>query len=155
MKTLQCILFLAVLMLPAAPVSAQTDDIRKKNFNVSKDIALDGYDPVSYFDNAPKEGEKKLQYVYRGVTYLFANATNMSKFKADPEKFEPAYGGWCAYAMGEKGEKVEIDPETFKVLDGKLYLFYNSWGNNTLPKWNKKENVLKAQGDQNWKKFIP
>jgi YHS domain-containing protein len=155
MKTFKSIVWIAVLMLPGTQLVAQTDDNRKNNFNVSKSIALDGYDPVSYFDDAPREGEKKFQYAYRGVTYLFADAANMNKFKATPEKYEPAYGGWCAYAMGEKGEKVEVDPETFKVLDGKLYLFYNSWGNNTLPKWNKNEKALKAQGDQNWRKFVP
>ena len=86
---------------------------------------------------------------------MFANEPNLNKFKATPEKYEPVYGGWCAYAMGEKGEKVEVDPETFKILDGRLYLFYNSWGNNTLTKWNKNEKTLKMQGDQNWKKFVP
>ena len=50
---------------------------------------------------------------------------------------------------------VKIDPETYKILDGKLFLFYNFWGNNTLTDWNKNEKPLKARGDQNWKKFIP
>lgn len=134
---------------------AQTDAVRKSNFNVSKNIAIEGYDPVSYFDSKPLEGDKKFQHTYRGITYLFANEPNLNKFKAAPEKYEPVYGGWCAYAMGEKGEKVEVDPETFKILDGRLYLFYNSWGNNTLTKWNKNEKALKVQGDQNWKKFVP
>lgn len=133
----------------------QSDDVRKKNFNIKKNIAMEGYDAVSYFDNKPLEGKTDLQFAYKGVTYLFANATNLNKFKSSPEKFEPVYGGWCAYAMGEKGEKVKIDPETFKILDGKLFLFYNFWGNNTLTDWNKNEKGLKTRGDQNWKKFIP
>ena len=53
--------------------------------------------------------------------------------------------------MGATGEKVEVDPETFKILDGKLYLFYNSLFNNTLPKWEKAELELKAKADKNWK----
>jgi hypothetical protein len=53
--------------------------------------------------------------------------------------------------MGESGEKVKIDPETFKIVDGHLYLFYNFWGNNTLEEWNKNEKSLKAKAEQNWK----
>ncbi|NOT75420.1 MAG: YHS domain-containing protein [Cyclobacteriaceae bacterium] len=134
---------------------AQSDDARKKNFNVKKTIAIEGYDPVSYFDNRPLEGESDIKTEYKGITYLFASTANLNKFKASPEKYEPAYGGWCAFAMGENGEKVKIDPETYKIMDGKLYLFYNFWGNNTLTDWNKSEKSLKAKGDQNWKKFIP
>lgn len=133
---------------------AQSDDARRKHFNIKRNIAIEGYDPVSYFNNKPLEGKTTLQFPYKGVTYLFANTGNLSKFKASPEKYEPAYGGWCAYAMGESGEKVKIDPETYKILDGKLYLFYNFWGNNTLSDWNKNETGLKKKGDQNWEKRI-
>ena len=134
---------------------AQDVEVRKRNFNIKKNSAIEGFDPVSYFDNKPTEGESKWSFVYKGVPYQFSNASNLAKFKASPEKYEPAYGGWCAYAMGETGEKVKIDPETFKIIDGKLYLFYNFWGNNTLADWNKMEKSLKAKGDQNWKKFLP
>jgi YHS domain-containing protein len=134
---------------------AQAVDVRQKNYNVKKNIALEGYDAVSYFDNKPVEGSEKNQVIHKGITYLFANATNLGKFKTNPEKYEPAYGGWCAYAMGETGEKVKIDPETYKIVDGKLCLFYHFWGNNTLDTWNKSEKTLKAKADQNWKKIIP
>jgi hypothetical protein len=56
--------------------------------------------------------------------------------------------------MGESGEKVKIDPLTYKILNGRLYLFYNFWGNNTLQDWNKAEQRLKQAADQNWKKFV-
>ena len=133
---------------------AQGDDVRIKQFNLRKQVALEGYDPVSYFDNQPMEGKPEIKLSYKGVMYLFATQQNQSKFKANPEKYEPAYGGWCAYAMGETGEKVKIDPETFKIVDGKLYLFYNFWANNTLVDWNKNEKPLKTKADQNWKKFV-
>ena len=133
---------------------AQSDDARRKHFNIKRNIAIEGYDPVSYFNDKPLAGKTTLQFPYKGVTYLFANTGNLSRFKASPEKYEPAYGGWCAYAMGESGEKVKIDPETYKILDGKLYLFYNFWGNNTLSDWNKNETGLKKKGDQNWGKLI-
>ena len=146
---------LFTLLLALTNSFAQSDDVRKKNYNIKKSIAIDGYDPVSYFDNKPTEGKEELEFNYKGITYLFVNVANLNKFKATPEKYEPAYGGWCAYAMGESGEKVKIDPETYKILDGKLYLFYNFWGTNTLSDWNKNEKPLKLKSDQNWKKFIP
>lgn len=146
---------LFVLSLIVIVTLAQSDEARKKNYNLKKEIAIEGYDPVGYFDNKPIEGKAEIRFSHRGVTYLFSSASNLNKFKMNPEKFEPAYGGWCAYAMGETGEKVKVDPETFKILEGKLYLFYNFWGNNTLTDWNKNEKALKARGDQNWKKFIP
>lgn len=142
-------------MLVVATSLAQPDDARKKNFNVKKNIAIEGYDPVSYFYQKPLEGDEKFSFTHKGITYLFTTQANLNKFKASPEKYEPAYGGWCAYAMGETGDKVKIDPETFKIIDGKLYLFYNFWGNNTLEDWNENEKALKAKADLNWKKFQP
>ena len=151
MKTLLCTTFLIVTIFS---VNAQNESLRQKNFNVKKNLALEGYDPVSYFDGEPKEGDEKYAISHKGITYYFASSNNFSKFKSNPEKYEPAYGGWCAYAMGATGEKVKIDPETFKIINGKLYLFYNFWGNNTLKDWNEKEKELKEKGDVNWKNFI-
>lgn len=135
-------------------VHAQNDALRKKEFNVKKSIALEGYDPVSYFNGAPKEGKEEINYTFKGITYQFESPANQAKFKFSPEKYEPAYGGWCAYAMGESGEKVKIDPQTFKIVDGKLFLFYNFWGNNTLTSWNKNEKVLKGNADAHWSKIF-
>jgi YHS domain-containing protein len=145
---------LATLIFSSACVYGQSDQLRLQHFNVKKGIAIEGYDPVSYFNGNPVEGKPDMVFTFRGVTYLFVNSSNLNKFKASPEKYEPAYGGWCAYAMGDSGEKVKIDPETFKILDGRLYLFYNFWGNNTLTDWNKNERKLKQMGDANWQKFI-
>ncbi len=149
------LLAFTLLLLTISQIGrAQETETRAKNFNLKKTVALEGYDPVSYFDNKPQEGKSELKVSYKGVTYLFANPNNVTRFKASPAKYEPAYGGWCAYAMGETGEKVKIDPETYKITDGKLYLFYNFWGNNTLTDWNKNQGPLKAKADQNWKKFV-
>jgi YHS domain-containing protein len=142
------------LLISAHFLYAQTDETRKKNFNIRKNVAIEGYDPVGYFDNAPVQGDSKWTFAHKGVTYQFSSAVNLARFKANPDKYEPAYGGWCAYAMGETGEKVKIDPETYKILDSKLFLFYNFWGNNTLSDWNKNEHPLKAKADQNWKRFL-
>lgn len=148
--------YLLVITLLAVPFFAypQTDGVRQKHFNIKKNLALEGYDAVSYFDGKPMEGSSTFSTTHKGITYHFASALNLAKFKATPQKYEPAYGGWCAYAMGESGEKVKVDPETFKITDGKLYLFYNFWGNNTLEGWEKKEKELRSKADQNWSKII-
>ncbi|MCE7862019.1 MAG: YHS domain protein [Bacteroidetes bacterium CHB5] len=148
MEKLICFFLLVSVVAPGQ------DEKRTTHFNLKKNIALEGYDPVSYFDGNPLKGKEDFKVVFRSVTYLFTNASNAAKFKQAPENYEPAYGGWCAFAMGNSGEKVKIDPETFKILNGKLYLFYNFWGNNTLTDWNKNEALLKSKGDQNWKRII-
>ncbi len=115
---------------------------------------MEGYDPVSYFDRKPMEGKESITLTYNGITYQFASQANLAKFKTDPTKFEPAYGGWCAYAMGATGEKVKVDPETYTILGGRLYLFYNFWGNNTLNDWKKNQDKLKEEADVNWNRIL-
>ena len=125
--------------------------LRIKHFNVEKNIAIQGYDPVAYFNQSKAvKGNNQFAATIEGVTYNFSSAGNKNLFIKSPKNYEPQYGGWCAYAMGATGEKVEVDPETFKVLNGKLYLFYHSWVNNTLTKWNKDETNLKSKADKSW-----
>jgi len=143
-----------ILTLIFGHAFGQAEDLRKKHFNVKKNVALEGFDPVSYTDGKPTEGESNIKILYKGVIYRFATQANLNKFKANPDKYEPAYGGWCAYAMGETGEKVKIDPETYTILEGEIYLFYNFWGNNTLEDWKKNEKKLKESADRNWKKIV-
>jgi len=142
------------MLLVGLVAQAQNDAARIENYNLKNSLALGGYDPVSYFNNKPLEGKSQYNLATKGVTYYFSSQANLDKFKAAPDKYEPAYGGWCAYAMGDTGEKVKVDPETYKIVDGKLYLFYNFWANNTLTDWNKNEKVLKSKADQNWKKIV-
>jgi YHS domain-containing protein len=124
-------------------------------FNLEKKVAIQGYDPVSYFTQKKAiKGKPTISTTYEGVIYNFSSQTNKDTFIKNPTIFEPQYGGWCAYAMGNSGEKVEIDPETFKIIDNKLYLYYNAYFNNTLKSWNKDEVNLKKKADFNWKKFI-
>ena len=150
---------LLLMVLSATIINAtfaQNANERKKEFNIDKStLAIDGYDPVAYFTTGTAvEGKKEITVANNGVTYRFSTNQNKDLFKANPAKYEPQYGGWCAYAMGETGEKVEIDPETFKILDGKLYLFYNKFFNNTKKSWNKDEKSLKAKADASWAKFL-
>jgi len=125
-----------------------------KHYNIKKKVAIGGYDPVSYFDNNPQEGESGYSTIYEEVTYLFTSSSNKSKFEKNPSSYIPQYGGWCAYAMGANGDKVKVDPETYKIVSGKLYLFYNFYFTNTLDSWNEDEAGLKMKADQNWGKII-
>ena len=130
-------------------VNAQSSD-----YNTKRGFAAEGYDVVAYFNGKPLEGQKQFTTTYDGVDFKFSNQENLEMFKANPTKYVPQYGGYCAYAMAVTGEKVSIDPETFEINDGNLYLFYNAWGNNTLKKWeNGPSNELKLKADKNWEKI--
>ncbi len=148
------LLFLPLLALCTAGAMAQDPAaIRKKHFNLEDGVANSGYDPVAYFlQGKAVKGSKDNALDYQGVTWYFSSAANKETFKKNPAKYEPAYGGWCAYAMGAKGEKVSVDPKTFKIVDGRLFLFYNRFFTNTLTDWNKDEAHLKMNADANWQK---
>ena len=134
---------------------AQSKAVRIKEFNLENKVAVQGYDVITYFTQSKAVlGKKEIAAVYDGVIYYFANQAEKEQFLKSPASYEPQYGGWCAYAMGAKGEKVTINPETFKIIDGKLNLFYNAFFNNTLKSWNKDQANLKKSADNNWKNFI-
>ena len=134
---------------------AQTSSKRAKEYNLENKIALQGNDPVAYFvQKKAVKGKSALATNYDGVTYSFSTQANKDLFLKNPASYEPQFGGWCAYAMGSSGEKVEIDPATFKIIEGKLYLFYNAFFNNTLKSWNKDETNLKKKSEINWNKII-
>ena len=136
-------------------VQAQDEATRVKHYNLEKKVALLGYDPVSYFVNNPAKGKKEVTHTYKGVIYHFVSEKSKSIFMASPEKYEPAYGGWCAYALGKKNpELMEINPKSYKIIQGKLYLFYDKWGMNMLDKWNKDEENLMKLANKNWEDII-
>ncbi len=140
----------------ALRVTAQnTNMVAARNLNLDKGVALSGYDAVAYFtQHKAVKGLPSISFSQNGAVYYFSTAANLDLFKKNPAQYQPAYGGWCAYAMGAKGEKVEVDPETFKIIGGRLYLFYNKLFNNTLNSWNKDENNLLSKADANWDKLM-
>lgn len=147
-------LLLTVMMFNG--FSQDAVQLRKKQFNLEDGIAIQGYDPVAYFKEGKAiKGKKDVGTIFfDGVTYRFSSNENKEAFKKSPASYEPQYGGWCAYAMGNDGSKVEVDPETFKIIGGKLYLFYNRLFTNTLKTWNKNEATLKKNADANWQKIF-
>ncbi len=147
-------LFFFIFFSSAFLATAQ-EQKRIQTFNLEHGLAVQGYDVVSYFSEAKAvKGIPTYTVLHQGIKYRFSSVANKDEFKKNPSKYEPQYGGWCAFAMGDYGKKVEIDPETFKIVNGKLYLFYNKGFNNTLKSWNKSEAVLKTNADINWAKFF-
>jgi YHS domain-containing protein len=128
--------------------------LRKDRFDLSRaGLAIEGYDPVAYFPEGggrPTKGKKELSVEHRGVTYRFANAANRDRFVASPATYEPAYGGWCAYAMGHE-DYTEPNPKRFSIEHGRLLLFYDGLLGDTLKSWNEEgPAVLTPKADAFW-----
>lgn len=145
---------LLLLVLLTLPVALPAQDLLPF-FNVNeKGLWIEGYDPVAYFtQHKAVKGSPLVALTHKGATFRFSSTAHRDLFQRKPDRYLPQYGGWCAYAMGDYGKKVEVDPETFKVKDGKLYLFYNAFFNNTLTTWNKDEPRLHTATDRNWAAF--
>ena len=124
------LLALALLGASAAGelnLAAAYDETSMSMINVEDgNVILHGYDPVAYFTMAkPVKGDASLSVEYDGATYHFASAENMKMFQAEPAKFAPAFGGFCAMGVA-LGKKLDVDPSVFEVVDGKLYLNVNA-----------------------------
>ncbi len=142
-------LFFFLFLLLSLNSNAQV----KHTTNVNKyGVAIDGYDPVAYFKNRATVGNQSIKSSYNGATYFFESQDNKDAFDKSPIAYAPQFGGWCAYAVGKNNSNVEVDPATFKVKNGKLYLFYNKYFTNTLKSWNEDENNLLTKANENWSK---
>lgn len=143
--------FLTTLAFAIISVSAysQVDPVGKDN------VAIGGYDVVAYFtDNKALKGTKEFNHEYNKVVYYFTNAAHKSAFVKSPNSYLPQYDGYCAWAVAEKKSKFPINPETFTINNGKLYLFFNGPFNgntfNTLELWKKEEVNLHTRAEANW-----
>lgn len=141
------ILIAATLFLSIRPAVAAVDPVNKNLFGT----ALKGYDPVAYFkEGRPVKGKDEFRYDWMGAKWYFASAANRDEFAKNPEKYAPQFGGYCAWAVGH-GYTASIDPEAWKIVDGKLYLNYSKdvqkmWEQD-VPGWIKK-------GNENWPRLI-
>jgi YHS domain-containing protein len=165
LRALSSIALLSALMTPASAQNQAPPSVKSAartdlaELNLAKGgIAIDGWDPVAYFPEGggkPQKGKAEFQSVHRGVTYRFASKANLDRFRATPDRFEPAYGGWCAYAM-VSGNKVEVDPESFLIQDGELLLYYNGLFSNTRKSWGKEgAEKLREKADKEWTRVHP
>jgi hypothetical protein len=124
--------------------------------NLTKDgVVLKGYDAVSYFNSGkPLKGLPNISTQFNEGIYWFANEANKTEFLKDPKKYEPQFGGWCAFAVADSKSKVEVDPESFLIQDGRLLLFYNGFWGDTRNKWehtkNKDPKTFLKDADANW-----
>jgi len=129
----------------ALPVFAQSN---KSLLNLDKHgLALQGYDPVAFFtDQKPVKGKEDLQSTYHGATYRFAAAEHKTMFDANPEKYEPAFGGYCAYGVS-RNKLVEIDVNASQIVDGRLLLQYTK---GVRDEFNKDTKGNLAKANANW-----
>jgi YHS domain-containing protein len=134
-------LIAALAALAVTAAFAQSHSVDKNG------VALKGFDPVSYFvDAKPSQGMEKFMAKHEGATYLFASEKNRDMFVAEPSRFAPQYGGYCAYGAA-KGGKFEIDPMAYTVVDGKLYLNKNK---DVQKLWTADVPGFISQADRNW-----
>jgi YHS domain-containing protein len=114
--------------------------------------ALGGYDTVSYFtDNEPAKGSSKYTTKYKGADWYFVSQTHLDLFKAEPEKYAPQYGGYCAWALSANNSFASGDPTQWAIVDNKLYLNYDK---SVKAKWDAKRAFHIVQADRNWPALI-
>ena len=113
-------------------------------------VAIQGYDTVAYFtEGRAVKGESEFSYEWNDAKWYFTSAEHRDLFAADPERYAPRYGGYCAASMAITGEIFDTNPKAFKIIDGKLYLYYNKKFSNEFAAKGEK-NIKKA--DENWMK---
>ena len=121
------------------------------NIHTNSTTGVQGYDLVSYHTNSgPIRGNGHHVSVHESVTYLFATKENKQAFDQNPEKYLPAYGGYCAFGVSV-GKKFVGDPEVWKVVDGRLYLNLDE---NVQKEWEKDIPGRIAMADKEWPKII-
>jgi YHS domain-containing protein len=138
--------YLLVMLLGAFAASgagpAAADNVFTQN-----GVGVSGYDAVAYFtDGKAVPGSAPFTAEYHGITYRFASAAHRDAFTADPEKYLPQYGGYCAYAAA-KGALAKTDPEAFTVLNGKLYLNFSE---DVRQRWLPRSTEFIHAADLNW-----
>jgi YHS domain-containing protein len=145
-----------ILMALAFAISfaLTAQDKMSKNIDNSN-VALEGYSPVSYLNlGLAQKGKQQFKSEYQKVVYYFTSADQKTTFDANPTKFLPQYGGYCAFGI-YAGAKFRVNPTTFTVKDGKYYLFLTNLELDAKQLWMEKNDhkLLKSTADKNWKKL--
>jgi YHS domain-containing protein len=131
----------------STPALAIVPDSRSEVDTDEKGLALQGYDAVAYFtDGQPKKGDPRFQTKLKGVTYYFASADHLKKFKASPNAYLPQFGGFCAMGTA-MSHKFEGDPNVWKIVDNKLYLNFNP---DVGRRWSQDVPGNISRADDNW-----
>lgn len=117
-----CLVCISLTALAEPPINT----LKNSFFAPRTDTAINGYDTVAYFtQNAPVPGTDAHVLEWKGAKWKFASAANLELFKANPDKYAPQYGGYCAYGVA-KDNLVKVDPAQFTLFEGKLYLNYDA-----------------------------
>jgi YHS domain-containing protein len=141
------ILLIAAVFTGGAGIAAGASDTPVKAVNTEQGVGLKGYDPVAYFTaGQATPGVNAYTYRFHGVMYRFASANNLERFKGDPEKYLPQYGGYCAYAMAHN-LIADIDPTRWAIVEGRLFLNNGRFAH-TLWSFDKPWHI--AAADRNW-----
>lgn len=138
-----------IFLIPALIIIADEPNIYHRGiyFTNNNNVAINGYDVVSYFQDGPEAGVAEHAVEYEGVLWFFVSEENAELFRNSPLSYIPQYGGYCAWAIGAKNETADIRPDQWDIVDGKLYLNYNFW---TRGLWLLQQQDLIEQADQNW-----
>lgn len=140
---------LAAGLLALAPAAARAGD--PPVFSDWHGRAIRGYDPVAYFTlGRPVEGSPEYTLQWMGAVWYFSSAEQRDLFRANPEKYAPQYGGYCAYAVAN-GSTASIDPEAWQIVDGRLFLQYSR---SILRRWQQDIPGYVAKADSNWPKVL-
>lgn len=146
-KIVFAVLFTGMALLTSLFVNGQPATVKSFNNTDANGVILDGYDPVAFFtDNKPVKGDPAYTYRYDNATYFFSSAEHRDLFIANPEKYKPQFGGWCAYAVS-LGRVAPIDVSTFSITDGRLFLQHNQRAVNG---WNKDVTGNITKADKYW-----
>lgn len=127
-------------------LSAAALAVRASEVHVSEGLALKGYDVVAYFREGVAARGQELKAEHGGATYLFSKPEHRDAFLAEPARYLPQYGGYCAFGAS-RGYKADIDPAAFSVIDGKLYLNYNG---KVQQEWLKDSAGYIRRADERW-----
>jgi len=140
------VLVLFLLGIPAFPQMPKTLQNLDKN-----SVAIQGYDPVAFFtQNKPVKGSAEFQSSYRGATYYFVSTEDKATFDAAPGKYEPQFGGYCAYGVSQ-GHLAPVKIEAFQIVNGRLLMQYDL---DVKGKFNKDQAGSLQKADQNWPGLI-
>lgn len=143
-------LLFIITILCTLSVFSQRDSKRMTHFNLEKNVAIQGYDPVAYFKQGKAvKGKKEITAEFNGAIYYFSSESNKALFLKNPLQYEPQFGGFCAYGVSE-GHESPIKPEAFTIVDNKLYLNYNL---KVKEIWSKDRAARIEKATINWQKI--
>jgi hypothetical protein len=139
----------AVVMVAASAATPDKVSHTKpvESLNLRQGVALKGYDPVAYFaEGGPAVGDPAISYQWQGATWLFSTPAHRETFVADPARYAPQYGGYCAFAVA-RGTTADADPNQWTIVDGKLYVNNNAFAKKL---WDQDRPANIVAGDSNW-----